>query len=214
MLVTGGGVVVGGVVVGRVVLGWVEAGCVLGSFLGGVVEGGAVEGVGSAQLGGLAGTVGMLLAGLAVGELVVGNGEDRAAGEVETPGMTAGWAVVFPGCPVRAVTAAYVPPPNARTSRAAAAIRVPWGRLGSRRRLTGPGRGPPWCGPPGSADGGPAGPGEGWTVARPDGGGAALAKMPQNGSRVSAGSFCGSSKYPRLGPVSLAGGAAIPRGGP
>jgi hypothetical protein len=123
MLVTGGGVavgvvvgrvVVGRVVLGRVVLGWVEAGCVLGSFLGGVVEGGAVDGagavLGSAQLGGLAGTVGMLLAGLAVGELVVGNGEDCAAGEVEAPrviaGWPPGWAVVFPGCPVRAVTAA------------------------------------------------------------------------------------------------------------
>ena len=118
MLVTGGGVavgvVVGRVVVGRVVLGWVEAGCVLGSLLGGDVDGGAAEGagavLGSAQLGGLAGTVGMLLAGLAVGELVFGNGEDCAAGEVEAPeaivGWPPGWAVVFPGCPVRAVTAA------------------------------------------------------------------------------------------------------------
>jgi hypothetical protein len=114
MLVTGEGVAVGVVVLGRV-----EAGCVLGSLLGGVVEGGAVDGgtaegagavPGSAQLGGLAGTVGMLLAGRAVGELVVGNGEDCAAGEVEAPEVTVGWppgwAVVFPGCPIRAVTAA------------------------------------------------------------------------------------------------------------
>jgi hypothetical protein len=96
------------------VVGRVDAGSVLGSFLGGVVEGGAVEGgsavLGRAQLGGLAGTVGMLLAGLAVGELVVGNGEDCAAGEAEGPEVTVGWppgwATVFPGCPARAVTAA------------------------------------------------------------------------------------------------------------
>jgi hypothetical protein len=126
MLVAGGGVAVGVVVggaVGRVVLGWADAGCVLGSSLGGVVEGRAVDGSaveggtavagaapGNAQLGGLAGMVGMLLAGLAVGELVVGSGEDCAAGEVEGPGAAVGWppgwAVVFPGCPVRAVTAA------------------------------------------------------------------------------------------------------------
>jgi hypothetical protein len=131
MLVAGGGVAVvggggGGVVAGAVVDGvvgrtppdTVDTGCVVGSFLGDVVEGVTADGgaaaagavPGSAQLGGLAGTVEMLLARLLVGDLVVGSGEDCAAGEAGAPAVTTGWlggrAVAGPECPVRALTAA------------------------------------------------------------------------------------------------------------
>jgi hypothetical protein len=117
----GVGVVVG---VGRPVVGCVDAGCVLAPVLGGLVEGAAAdEGTtaagtpdvgpaapGSAQLGGVAGTVGTRSAGLAVGEPAVGSREDCAAGEVEAPDVTAGWpaawAVALPECPVSSLTAA------------------------------------------------------------------------------------------------------------
>jgi hypothetical protein len=134
MLVAGGGVAVG---VGRTLPDTVDAGWVLGEFPDGVVEGrtagagtvvtGAV--LGCAQLGGLAGTVGIALAGLVVGDLVVGSAEACAAGETEAPDVTAGWlacwAAAVPECPVSDLTAAYVPPPKAMTSRTAPARRVP-----------------------------------------------------------------------------------------
>jgi hypothetical protein len=119
MIVAGGGVAVGvAAVVGRPVPDTVDVGCVLGALLDGVVEGrtadegAAVAGavLGCAQLGGLAGTVGIWLAGLALGDLVVGSEEACAAGEAEAPDVTAGWlacwAVAIPECPVRALTAA------------------------------------------------------------------------------------------------------------
>jgi hypothetical protein len=208
MLVAGGGVAVG---VGRTLPDTVDAGWVLGEFLDGVVEGrtagagtvvtGAV--LGCAQLGGLAGTVGIALAGLAVGDLVgdlvVGSAEACAAGETEAPDVTAGWLACWtaavPECPVSDLTAAYVPPPKAMTSRTAPARRVPAGRRGGFRWLAGLGRGTPG-------------------VAGPDGGCAAPAKTRQNGSLVSVGSFCGSSKYPRTGPVPLAVGVPGPPGSP
>jgi hypothetical protein len=65
---------------------------------------------GFAQLGALAGTVAMPLAGLAARDLVVGSGEDCAAGETEVPaetsGWAAGWAAAFPDCPASAETRA------------------------------------------------------------------------------------------------------------
>ena len=121
MLVAGGGVAVGLVVggaVARTLPDTVDVGCALGVLLGGAVEGGTADGgtaaagavLGSAQLGGLAGTVAPLLARLAAGALVVGSGEDCAAGEAEAPDVTdgwlAGWAAGLPGCPAKALTEA------------------------------------------------------------------------------------------------------------
>jgi hypothetical protein len=152
MLVAGGGVAVG---VGRTLPDTVGAGWVLGEFLDGVVEGRTADAgtvvtgtvLGCAQLGGLAGTVGIALAGLAVADLVLGSAEACAAGETEPPEVTAGWlacwAAAVPECPVSDLTAAYVPPPKAMTSRTAPARRVPAGRRGGFRWLAGPGRGPP-----------------------------------------------------------------------
>jgi hypothetical protein len=121
MLVGGEGVAVGVVVdgvVARTLPDTVDVGCVLAVLLGGAVEGGTVAGgsaaagavLGSAQLGGLAGTVASVPGRLAAGGLVVGSGEDCAAGEAEAPDVTdgwlAGWAAGLPGCPVKALTAA------------------------------------------------------------------------------------------------------------
>lgn len=121
MVVAGGGVAVGVVVGGsvfRTMPDTVDEGCAVGVLLGGAVDGATADGgaavagavPGSAQLGGFAGTVAILLARRAAGELGVGNGEDCAAGEAEAPEVTdgwlAGWAVALPECPVRALTAA------------------------------------------------------------------------------------------------------------
>ena len=114
MVISGGGVVAEAVGVADAV-GRGEAGCVLGLVLAGDAEGDAADDAGgaapgNAQLGGVAGTVGMVLAGLAAGEPVVGSGEDCAAGESDPPGVMAGWlpgsAVALPGCPVSSLTAA------------------------------------------------------------------------------------------------------------
>ena len=118
-MVSGGGVVAEAVGVADAV-GRGEAGCVLGLVLAGDAEGDAADDAGgaalvgaapgNAQLGGVAGTDGMGLAGLAAGEPVVGSGEDCAAGESDPPGVMAGWlpgsAVALPGCPVSSLTAA------------------------------------------------------------------------------------------------------------
>jgi len=101
------------------VVGREDDDCVLGLVRAGVAEGDAADEAGgtalagaapgSAQLGGVAGTVGMVLAGLAA-ERVVGSGEDCAAGESDPPDVMAGRlpgsAMAFPGCPVSSLTAA------------------------------------------------------------------------------------------------------------
>jgi hypothetical protein len=95
-----------------------------------VVLGGLVLGEGLVAGPVLVGTVlaGGVLAGVVGAVDVAGIEEFCAAGDDGTPPAAAWLPPALPECPVKAVTAAYAPPPQASTSSAAAAISVPDGR--------------------------------------------------------------------------------------